>query len=384
MNYEDLPSNIYYDANIINNDQSGTKNAPVLQFQDIRSTPILSHPQLYELSVVRFNLQSANSLPLWIPNIQLDQGVNYDPNLTTYSFTLSYDYEGSNYSSGQTYVIYIPCDLSVRLPTSLQSTEDLHVPYYYVKSFNTIVEMLNNALSEAFQRLMNSASYFGVNLPTSNAPYFEWDNSSSKFILNADVVGFSSNDPAHISIYANTALYTLMSGFQADYYGSDIVDGKNYEFKIQKDIRLLNIFVISDIYSVIQLFQEYSSGALFSPISSIVFTTTMLPVLPSNSTKPTIFNGTGDLQNSGNNNNITSLITDFEVQDNMGYGFCGQLSYIPTAEYRFISLNSGNDRINNIDINIFWRDQYSHLHPMYLMPGCKCDIKILFRKIKNI
>ena len=64
MNYEDLPSNIYYDANIINNDQSGNKPPPQLQFQDIRSTSILSHPQLYELSVVRFNLQTANSLPV--------------------------------------------------------------------------------------------------------------------------------------------------------------------------------------------------------------------------------------------------------------------------------------------------------------------------------
>ena len=173
-----------------------------------------------------------------------------------------------------------------------------------------------------------------------------------------------------------------MSGFRADYYGYNIVEGKNYRFKIQSDLGL-NVFVINDTYSTLQLNQEYSSGSLFSPISSIVFTTTMLPVLPSNSTKPQIFNGQDtDLINSGNNNNIVSMITDFEVQDNDGYGFCSQLSYVPTAEYRFISMNSGNQKITNIDINIFFRDQYSHLHPMYLMPGCKCDIKILFRKKK--
>ena len=45
----------------INADQSGTKPAPQLQFQDIRSTPILSYPEHYELSVVRFNLQSSDS-----------------------------------------------------------------------------------------------------------------------------------------------------------------------------------------------------------------------------------------------------------------------------------------------------------------------------------
>ena len=42
MDYENLPSNIYYDANIINSDQSGIKPPPRLVFQDIRSLPIIS------------------------------------------------------------------------------------------------------------------------------------------------------------------------------------------------------------------------------------------------------------------------------------------------------------------------------------------------------
>lgn len=382
MSYDDLPTNVYYDANIINNDQSGTREPPKLVFQDIRSTPILSNPQLYELSVVRFNIQTANSLPLWIPSIQLNQSV-YDPNLTTYSFTLNYTSEGEVYSSGQTFVEYIPSDLSETAPAP-RTNEDLHVPYYYVKSFNTIVEMLNIGLSEAFQRLSNSSSYFGVNLPTQNRPFFEWDSDTSKFILNGDVIGFDSKESSHISIFCNTALYTLMSGFQSDYYGVKAIEGKNYKFKITKEIRGLNLFTINDLYSVIQLHQEYSSAALFTPISSIVFTTNLIPVLPSNSSKPTIFNGDGNLTNSGNNNNLTTMITDFESQDNNGYGFSGSLSYVPTAEYRFITLNNGNSKINNIDISVYWKDQYSNLHPIYLLTGCKCDIKILFRKIKNI
>jgi hypothetical protein len=107
-------------------------------------------------------------------------------------------------------------------------------------------------------------------------------------------------------------------------------------------------------------------------------------VLPSNSCKPTIYNGTGSLVNSGNNNNIVNMLTDFESQDNNGYGFQGSIAYIPSGEYRMISLNNGNDRINNIDISVYWKDRYSNLHQIYLLPGMTCDIKILFRKIKNI
>ena len=89
-NYDSLPHHVFSDASIINNDQSGKKPPPRLNYQDIRSTPVLSSPELYELSVVRFNLQTANSLPIWIPSIELIDNPSSNPNLTTYSFTLSY------------------------------------------------------------------------------------------------------------------------------------------------------------------------------------------------------------------------------------------------------------------------------------------------------
>ena len=171
MNYDSLPTNVYYDVNIINNDQTGTKAPPRLVFQDIRTQPIVSYPELYELSVVRFNLATANSLPLWIPSIQLDQ-TSYNPNLTTYSFTLVYQYGDVRFSSGQVFVQYIPCNLAEPVPNrQAQSAAEIHVPYYFVHSFNTIVEMFNNGLAEAFQLLKDDAASGAVNLPTQQPPF---------------------------------------------------------------------------------------------------------------------------------------------------------------------------------------------------------------------
>ena len=175
-NYDSLPHHVYYDASIINNDQSGKKSPPRLNFQDIRSTPVLSSPELYELSVVRFNLQTANSLPIWIPTIQLDNLLE-NPNLTTYSFTMTYDIYDETFSSGQAYVEYIPTNRSEPIPV-IGTIRDTNIPYYYVYSFNTIVTMLNNCLSSAFQRLANDTGFSGINLPTQNQPYFEWDNNA--------------------------------------------------------------------------------------------------------------------------------------------------------------------------------------------------------------
>ena len=106
------PCHVYYDMNIINNDQIGDKPPPNLVFNDIRSNPILADPSQYFCSVVRFTIQTGNSLPLWIPQIQLGNHLD-DADLTVYSFTLTYDDIQDHFESGQQYVLFTTEDLSV-------------------------------------------------------------------------------------------------------------------------------------------------------------------------------------------------------------------------------------------------------------------------------
>ena len=94
---------------------------------------------------------------------------------------------------------------------------------------------------------------------------------------------------------------------------------RNYTFNISKDPRGLNTYRINDKYTVIQLFQEYSTGALFTPISSIVFSTSLIPVLPSNTAKPSVVDGDGSLISTGNNKNIRSVIKITQDMDSVGY-----------------------------------------------------------------
>ena len=51
------PCHVYYDMNIINNDQVGDKPPPNLTFNDIRSNPILSDPSHYFCSVIRVTIK---------------------------------------------------------------------------------------------------------------------------------------------------------------------------------------------------------------------------------------------------------------------------------------------------------------------------------------
>jgi len=263
----------------------------------------------------------------------------------------------------------------------IKSGDSYNLPYYYVSNFDHVVEMFNGALSASFADLYVKVLNGGGVMPSINPPFIEWNFDSGKMIFNADVLGYNNDDIDHIQIYCNTSMKVLLSGFRSRLTNLDSVDGSNYKIILKKDLNELNLYKLPT-YTAIQSYQQYGTGALFNPVSSIVFTSALIPIIPSNTSKPTVFNGNNNLMNSGNNSNISSMITDFEVQDGNGYGYCSQIEYVPSGEYRLVDMQGGGNTsaLQDIEISVFWKDAYSNLHPLYLLPGTRCDLKIMFRK----
>ena len=77
--------NIYYDLVVTN--LKSDKTEPIqIQFNENRAKSILSNTGEYDLSIVRFSVDT-QTLPVWIPEIQSNQS---DRDLTIYSVSLSY------------------------------------------------------------------------------------------------------------------------------------------------------------------------------------------------------------------------------------------------------------------------------------------------------
>jgi len=80
------PDYFYINANIRNNENSYIPAT----YNEVRKTPILSeHAEDYTLSVVRFTI-STNTVPLWLPHIDLDLITNptKDPDQTVYRVSI--------------------------------------------------------------------------------------------------------------------------------------------------------------------------------------------------------------------------------------------------------------------------------------------------------
>jgi hypothetical protein len=389
----DLPTHIYYDLNIVNNDTTGQKPPVPVIFNEIRNSPIVHSPKDYYVSVVRFQLETSNTLPTFIPQIKLNQA---DVNATIYSFTATYKSPVNNvvYES-QFFMGWSPENLDplVSTPPSPTTIEGNTSPYYFGYSIQHIVDLMNQTLSNCISALNVAVlAGSGSSIPNvASIPYFLLDETHKRLSLVAreDVYANTGSLFQHnVFIYANSPMFNLISGFQAQYYGDNpnIVNGKNY-LLIIKNIKNSNYYLHNNSasppaysYNAVQMYQQYSSTPLWSPIDRIAFTTSLLPISPSLTAQPLVFNADAGLLNTGNNANISLLLTDFQVQDDQGgVSYKPLINYLPTAEYRLIDCN-GNNPISAIQIAVSWIDKFGNSYPFYLTSNCNASVKLLFRR----
>ena len=82
----------YMNLDVVNNSATTPQR---LVFNMTRTIPFLNNAEDYFLTVARFNLQTSNSLPVFIPDIQTGQS---NRNLTIYTITLVATYQANTIS----------------------------------------------------------------------------------------------------------------------------------------------------------------------------------------------------------------------------------------------------------------------------------------------
>lgn len=210
------PTQVYYNLDVANEQISGPGTPPAkLSFTEVRSSNLLDTPSDYFMSIVRFSVDTAGSLPIFIPQIDTTQvgpgapNTQY-PNLTTYKMTLSYeDATGPNPVTLITQtepVIYIPH----RSNLGVLQNQDLRPPafvpanpllifgpgamtlesatsaYYWVQSWGQWISMLNETLARCYANLRAAialavpAYVFPPDFDENNPPFFRWDDTTCK------------------------------------------------------------------------------------------------------------------------------------------------------------------------------------------------------------
>lgn len=369
------PEHIYFDL-VIKNFQSTTQESKQLVFNESRNSGFVPNSGEYLMSITRFQIDTY-SIPSYVAEIQPNQS---NPNLMIHSVSLKY-INASNvvYSTPPTYLIWQPVNTYITVPNapSLNSnglqSDSL---YYYAYSFEHLIKLFNTALDTNMIALRALVPGGGLNSITS--PFMSWDTLNEVASLYCERDHFDNalvNDK--INIYFNRPSYALYNSLPA--YRNDINSPNENIYQIRTDSNFgANVVQNSLLGSnkiLIQTIQEVKTITNISPISSIVFTTTTLPIVPTQLSAPIVYNN-GVLVGSNYNNNFGLIITDMSTNE---AAYKPTLLYNPSAQYRYISM-TGNGPLNNIDISVWWKDKFGKLNPLLLWSGGACSIKILFEK----
>jgi hypothetical protein len=399
------PDYLYYDLLVSNLNNDTAVLPPPLQFMETRSIPILKNTEDYDLSITRFQL-STTCLPVVRPTIQPNQS---DKDLTAYVVSIACAYNGVDYTYSQN-VRFVPQNLAAGIPVAPSQTvsglQDDSTGYYNIYSQQYFVAMINNAFSECYENLISVLDSASVPVGENEPPILLYETSTRLATVYVPATYQSTissyrwktwnqayeSTPSDLTfrMYFNSTLYSLFSSLpclNTNGYTNPFSGVFNTAMVHQLLIPASSNYVTvampiggTSQYQCWPIVQEYSTVASWSPVSSIVFTTTTLPVQGNLLSNPLIYVNNQQVGLASSGANFGTILTDFTSTD---FKSDGSVTYNPTAEYRRISL-IGNRPLISVDVGVSWLDKHTQqLQPYYLLNGDTLTMKLLFERKRS-
>jgi len=234
---------------------------------------------------------------------------------------------------------------------------------YHVTSYQQFVDMVNTAFASAFGNLAPGA-------PTANEPpVIVFDAKSQLFTIIVQKQYLADD----LKIYMNAGLDgRFFGGFPSIINSIGVSsDGKDIEILVQNRP---NTQYDATHYG---MEQEYSTLFNWNSFKSIVLLTGSVPLRNEFIHLKTV-DGEGKQEAIGSSDVSAPIITDFEPSVT-GSDVRTKFQFSNSGEYRLIDLRT-DQPMYHFDLQVYWRDNFGAIHPMYIPYGDMLTIKIMFRK----
>lgn len=347
--------NLY--LNVVFNHNSLQGQADTLAEYNVTKTiPILDKCSDFYCSIVRFDIP-LNSIPLFIMPIVPNQG---NPNLTP--MTIQINYQGNVFVQN---LIYSPTNTIYPAPTQNQVTQVI-TPYYYVYTFQNMLDSLNAALQLAYTAFITAFPGAPQATPAT-APFFIF-NPISQLISLISSIAWTTVGANQALISVNNFMLNYLSGFQ-------VIADPNFLFHFVIE-NLNNNGYPTNTYptppAYVQITQNYDTTVLWVSLRKLLVVTNTIPI--ANEYVPS-YNTTTGQQNAVANS--MPILTDFVPAIDFANESRSVAYYIPTAQYRLVDMI--NDLpLYKIDLRIYWEDKVGNLYPLTISPFQQASIKIAF------
>jgi hypothetical protein len=355
-----------------------------LNYNVTKTAPVLDDASQYYATVVKFDIP-LDALPRTICPIIPNQS---NPNLTPLQIGISYG--GTNHLQS---VIYVPQNMITAIPSQVGSLTQVITPYYFMYSFDQMIEMINTALGNAW-----AAS--GLADPTTiigQAPYFVYNSVTSLFSLIVNNSFNSSDSSTRPQVICNYALFQFLDKFDVEalsplsintIFGFVVYGIVNESFAynyygitppVAATPPFSGINPITEPYFY-KITQDSVSVSSWNPIRKILFLSTNMPVNYEVSPGSNIYSTLNP--SSGNNNGVFSslnVLTDFTPQieypgDSSSVAYFAASGY---GGYRLVDMVT-NSPLYNINIKVVWQDIANNIYDVIINPYSQANIKLGF------
>lgn len=375
----------YYDISIPNNIYTNPAGEPYKAvFSETRDSPLFeAPPEDYNLSVVRFTVPSSGIPYQYMPTI-FDPLNPLNPNRTIYSISMKY--AGIVYRQDIQWVSqagFAPAPLPPpAFGPDTRFKDDLFNYYYALYSLNHFCSLINTAFDTCFQT--NIVPLLPPPGPGQayTSPYLTFNGATELFTLWVSA-SFVGSTPL-VELGGN---YLLGSNFETSWnvVGNSIGAPDGLDFTWVLLVNDSNTRANPDDPGgfLYDFQQEFDTTGSISKFKSLLFVSPTLPCnndIVSNASVPVIGSTFGGGNNFGSvAGSFLPLITDFEVDGSTVRNLKGSVHYVPTAEYRRLSMR-GRHPISQVDISIYWSDVYGNVYPLIIPNNSTATIKILFEQ----
>ena len=121
-----------------------------MNFEETQASPFLNKPSDFNLSIVRFSLDTYN-LPVFIPIIEYESD---NPDKTIYSFSVKYN--GKLYIKNITWIS--PYHNITKPSIMANNFQYYNSNYYYCYTFSYFVNLSNDEIKKLFEEIKNDST----------------------------------------------------------------------------------------------------------------------------------------------------------------------------------------------------------------------------------
>ena len=364
----------YYDVIITNKGETLSKEANI---HTRLAAPLLDNPGEYKMMIQKFAIDG-EGIPISIIELKNPQTIK------TQNWETIHNVYVVN-STGQVATANVLFNSFIfpntpPMPVKKEGTMGYYNnrdKYFFVYTYTHLIRSINDALSKAYNQLFPSIPY---------PPFFQYDPISQLITFKVPNAVFAVSPPAiNANIYFSMPLRKYVGeGFAGSFISPGQIPGINENvYSIILTTNGINDPQTDATYLAIP--QEYVSITSFSTTNAILIQSRTIPVrkehFPSNYHQFSLTNNSSNQEEQYTNMNAFPILSVFYPHSSSAGDFRGKIIYSNDSLMSgdLIDLQ-GNAPLSEIQIGVYFTDNFNNVYPLPLLPGKTVNIRLAFVK----